>query len=303
MSFPCWISPFRRVSLLGAAALLAASMASAQSAPAPSQSSQASISQSGATQSGAPALSPGESSSLQFASNLAPGDLFAEPAAPAAAGRASAAAGQQYGGGGLWSKAKSNFTFEASGGFNAPAGDKAYITWGGQFTVGGGLNLSKRLAVLAEYQFMDDKLPGHIIAEAGSQGGHVHMWSLTLDPVLDLFPKATNDVYITGGGGFYRKVTSFTDIGETEYCYFYCEVGYANEVVGHFSSNQGGFNIGGGFQHRLGGMYGDSKTRLFAEVRYVDALTPAVVAYPNGLAETTVAADTKVIPVSFGVRW
>jgi hypothetical protein len=35
----------------------------------------------------------------------------------------------------------------------------------------------------------------------------------------------------------------------------------------------------------------------------VDALTPAVVAYPNGLQETTVAADTRVIPVSVGVRW
>ena len=78
---------------------------------------------------------------------------------------------------------------------------------------------------------------------------------------------------------------------------------YANEVVGHFSSNQGGFNIGGGYQHRMGGMYGDSNMKLFAEVRYVDALSPAVVAYPNGLAETTVAADTKVIPISFGVRW
>ncbi len=49
-----------------------------------------------------------------------------------------------------------------------------------------------------------------------------------------------------------------------------------NAVVGHFSSNQGGINFGAGFQHRLGGMYGDGNTKLFAEARYVDVFSPAV---------------------------
>ncbi|MGA7342060.1 MAG: outer membrane beta-barrel protein [Terracidiphilus sp.] len=235
--------------------------------------------------------------------SLDPGGSAALPSAPSPA--ASAAGQESNGGYSGWKghDVVQRLTFEAGGGFNAPAGDKAYITWGGQFTVGGGVNFSKRFALLAEYQFLDDKLPGHIIAEAGAQGGHVHLWSFTLDPVVSLFPKSNNDVYVTGGYGFYRKVTSFTDVEPTEYCYFYCGTAYESQTVGHFSSNQGGFNIGGGYQHRLGGMYGDSKTRLFAEVRYVDALTPAVVAYPNGLAETTVGADTKVIPISVGVRW
>ncbi len=62
-------------------------------------------------------------------------------------------------------------------------------------------------------------------------------------------------MYVTGGGGFYRKVTSFTDVEPTEYCqFYYCGVGYTPQVVGHFSSNQGGFNIGGGYQHRMGGL-------------------------------------------------
>ncbi|HEY1766347.1 MAG TPA: outer membrane beta-barrel protein [Terracidiphilus sp.] len=234
---------------------------------------------------------------------LEPGSPAAIPSAPTPA--AASAAGQDNSTYTGWKghSVVQRLTFEAGGGANAPAGDKSYITWGGQFTVGGGVNFSKRVALLAEYQFIDDKLPGRIIAEAGAQGGHVHLWSLTLDPVISLFPKSSNDVYVTGGYGFYRKVTSFTDVAPTEYCYFYCGVAYVNEVVGHFSSNQGGFNIGGGYQHRLGGMYGDSKMRLFAEARYVEAFSPAVIAYPNGLAQTTVAADTKVIPVSVGVRW
>ncbi len=154
---------------------------------------------------------------------------------------------------------------------------------------------------------MDNKLPGALIAETGATGGNAHIWSFTIDPVLDLFPKSTNDVYLTGGGGFYRKVTNFTDPVESEYCDFYygCGVYTSNEVVGHFSSNQGGFNIGGGFQHRMGGIYGDGKTKLFVEARYVDVLTPAVIGVsPNGLGTiTSVAADTKAIPVSVGVRF
>jgi opacity protein-like surface antigen len=284
----------RRVSILGTAAFLAASLASAQSNIAPDQPAGPVIS--------APAISSNESSSLQ-ADSMAPADLFAEPAEPAAARASGAAAGQQYGGDGMWQKAKSHFAGEAGGGFNAPESNG--ITYGGNFTVGGGFNFNKHLAMLAEYQFIDDKLPGYLIAEAGAQGGYAHVWSLTLDPVLDLFPKASNDVYITGGGGFYRKVTSFTDPTEAEYCdYFACGIITENAVVGHFSSNQGGWNVGAGFQHRLGGMYGDSKTKLFAEVRYVEVLTPAVIgATPNGLSSTTVAADTKMIPITLGVRF
>jgi len=229
----------------------------------------------------------------------------AEPAAGSGAGGHAAAAGQEYGGGGGWKHyVGSRFAFEASGGTNAPAGDKSYITWGGQFTVGGGLNFSKYVGALIEYQFMDDKLPGALIAETGANGGHAHIWSLTIDPVIDLFPKSANDVYLTGGGGFYRKVTSFTDPEEAEYCtYYYCGTETENAVVGHFSSNQGGFNIGGGFQHRVGGMYGDGKTKLFVEARYVEVFSPASVSNPNGLGTTAVAADTKVIPISLGVRF
>jgi len=291
MSFPCWTSPMRRVTVFGTAALLAASLASAQSTVATTQSS-------------APALSSTESSSLQVADALAPVDLFAAPAAAKPAAGAAAAAGQQYGGrDGMWEKTKSRFAFEAGGGFNAPKSDS--ITYGGNFTVGVGQYINKHLAVLAEYQFIDDKLPGYLIAEAGANGGHAHIWSLTLDPVLDLFPKASNDIYITGGGGFYRKVTSFTDPTEEEYCdYFYCGPVTVNAVVGHFSSNQGGWNIGAGYQHRLGGMYGDSKTKLFVEARYLDVLSPDVVSsagpYVNS---TTVAKDTKMIPVTVGIRF
>jgi hypothetical protein len=240
------------------------------------------------------------SRSVPVVGNGGDGEMAALPAAPGA----SASGGGQNGGDEPHGIA-SHLKFAAGGGFNGPSGaSSSQITWGGNFTLGTGYRFNSRLGLMAEYQFIDDKLPGAVIAETGANGGYAHIWSLTLAPVFDLFPKSKNDVYLTGGGGFYRKVTSFTDPQQTEYCdYYYCEPGIVNQVVGHFSSNQGGWNFGGGFQHRIGGMYGDSRMKLFAEIRFLDVMTPAVQTSPNGLGTTTVGAGTKLIPVTLGVRW
>ncbi len=74
-------------------------------------------------------------------------------------------------------------------------------------------------------------------------------------------------------------------------------------MVGHFSSNQGGWNAGIGYSRKLGDRFSDSKMKLFAEARYLDVLTPAVTASANGLPVTSVGADTIIIPATFGVRW
>jgi len=152
---------------------------------------------------------------------------------------------------------------------------------------------------LIEYQFIHDKLPGSLIAQTGATGGNAHIWSFTVAPVVDLFPKGRFDAYITGGGGFYRKVTNFTDPLPYLYCnYFVCGIVIQDTVIGHFSSNQGGWNIGMGIAHRFGG-----NMKLFAEARYLDVLTPAVTTEPNGLGRTSVEAGTRLIPVTIGVRW
>jgi hypothetical protein len=286
------LAPFvRRFGYFGSVVLLATGLAGAQSLPSLSQSGTDSFSTSNDPQ------------LVQMAEAITPSGLAALPAAPKPS---AGAASQDYGNRGWRQNAVNKLAFEVGGGFNAPT-DKNYITWGGQFTVGAGINFSKRFALLAEYQLIADKLPGALIAETGANGGNAHIWSLTLAPVVSLFPKSSNDVYVTGGGGFYRKVTSFTNPVAAYFCnyyYGYCGVGTVNQVVGHFSSNQGGWNIGMGYQRRLGGMYQESKTKLFVEARYVDVLTPAVNGIsPNGLGVTTVAAGTKVIPVSVGVRW
>lgn len=280
--------------MLGAALALSAGSANAQS---DSQHSSNLVSSSLVSSS-----ESSSSSSLAADSNNSSSSLDAAlPAAPSASSGAAGGQSDRSSRGVVH-----HLAFEAGGGVNAPAGgdQQQYITWGGQFLVGGGYRFNDRLSAILEYQFIDDKLPGALIGETGADGGNAHIWSLTVAPVFDLFPKSTNDAYVTGGGGFYRKVTNFTDPEETEFCNYFCEPGVVNQVVGHFSSNQGGWNIGGGFTHRLGGMYGDGKMKLFAEVRYLDVLTPAVDhLQPNGLSATSVAADTKLIPITLGIRF
>jgi hypothetical protein len=243
-----------------------------------------------------------EFSSSSDAMPSAPEPAASSSAAPATSG---AAAGQDNSYGYHHRGFASHLAFEGGGGFNAPTSDSSSdITWGGNFTVGAGYKFTPHLSALIEYQFIDDKLPGRLISETGATGGNAHIWSFTVAPVYDLFPKRSNDFYVTGGGGFYRKVTNFTDPEESEFCFYYsCGIGVENVVVGHFSSNQGGWNIGGGYTHRLGGIYGDGNVKLFAEVRYLDILTPATAASPNGLGVAAVGSDTKLVPVTVGVRF
>jgi hypothetical protein len=220
--------------------------------------------------------------------------MFGEDSADLSAGGGAGGRAQDYGKGGTKAYIGSRLTFEAGGGFNAPVGnDTPYITWGGNFTVGGGLRFNKYFSTLLEYQFMDNKLPGALIAALGqgASGGNSYIQSITGSPVIDLLPKKTNSVYLAGGYGWYHKSTSFT---VQECCDFY---GYPVTVdTTSFSSNQWGGNAGLGLSHRFGGTYGDGKTKIFAEARYTYIHTPAI-GQTNGLG------TTELIPVTVGFRF
>jgi hypothetical protein len=210
MAFPRSMSLMRHASLLGCVAFTAAGLVYAQST-----TIQDSSSQPAAYSSSQQGLSDSDQGPTEYE--------LAEFALPSAPNPASAAGGAgQYGngggyGGGEKHKLLHNWTFEAGGGFNAPLGnDTPYITWGGNFTAGGGLRFSDRLSVLAEYQFMDNKLPGGLIAavnsgcsDCGVTGGNAHINAITGSPVFDLTPKWSNGIYVVGGFGYYHKSTNF----------------------------------------------------------------------------------------------
>jgi hypothetical protein len=298
MSSAFWQFPARRIALVGAVALLAAGIASAQVAVSSNSSQESAVSVTDSSSHDPGAFSDSSSAADPSGIPAAPAPAPA-PAAGAAGGQYDNSAGKTGHG---WT---SRLAFEAGAGFNVPTSDtNSYLNTGYNFTVGGGLRFSHGLSLLAEYQFLNDGLPGAIVAEAGANSGNAHIWSFTVDPVLDLMPKRATSVYVTGGGGFYRKVTNFSSPQPTQFCtYFYCGVGYQNQVIGHFSSNQGGWNVGGGVTHRFAGMYGEGRMEVYAEARYLDVLTPAVTTAPNGLGLTSVAAGTKLVPITFGVRF
>ena len=279
MSLPCWLSPTRSFSAAGAVVLLSAGIANAQTA-APLASAP------DAPNSTVASYSETSSSSLSY--QFLADDLNA----------AAATTAEPSGGGGQFDNRGSHpsrfkqWAFLAGAGFSAPIGNATpYITWGGNFTVGAGLHLAKDFTLLGEYQFMDNKLPGAFIAAGGGTGGNTYINSLTIAPVIDIFPKARTGVYLTGGGGWYHKSTNFT----VQVC---CDFfGYPVTVTtSSFSSNQWGGNIGFGISHRLGGTFGDSNTKLFAEARYLFINTPPI-GQTNGLG------TTGLIPVTLGLRF
>ncbi len=251
---------------------------------------------------------------------------LAAPALPAssAASPGGGAAGQYgtSGGGHGFHGMFHHWTFEAGLGGNAPTGEDTHetgvfgpgalpvITWGGNFTLGGGLRFNNRFSVLAEYQFMDDKLPGPYISAENAAcqaysncaasgititAGNTHINSITASPVFDLTPKRSNGIYAVGGAGWYHKSTNF-QAPELTFDYYYGYI-YQNVTATSFSSNQWGANGGLGLYHRFSNVYGDTNhTEFFAEARYLYIHTPPVT-QPTGIG------ITELIPFTIGIRF
>lgn len=184
----------------------------------------------------------------------------------------------------------SHFAAEFGGGLTLPAQqDQHDLTYGYDVIAGAGYRFNQHFSLMGEYQFDGNKIPAKVLAQVGEPGGNVHIWSLTLDPVLSYRISGAVGGYITGGGGFYRKITSFTapTLITSYYCdYFNCyPYDYTgNVVVSRFSSNQGGMNIGGGFT------FGNwSGGKFFTEARYNWIDTPG--------------RATRIVPVTVGFRW
>lgn len=199
----------------------------------------------------------------------------------------------------------SHLAFEAGAGFTAPVGNTAHgwETYGYNFRAGAGWNFTKHIGLMLEYQWNRDKIPGSTLTALAIAndlntplGGNVNVWSLTMDPIIYLPINHSFGSYVTGGGGFYRKVTNFTVpvLGCADYyCYY---VGYYPQTIAHSSSNQGGLNIGLGFYWKAFGE--DSNTKLFTEARYVWVDSP-IASNENPYGSGTQGT----IPVTLGVRF
>lgn len=222
---------------------------------------------------------------------------------PSASPKPYALASPQYGGNrqkypqypGYESKTN-KIAFIGGAGFTAPIGNTThgYETWGYNFTVGGGWNFSKKVGALFEYQFNKNKIPGSTIASVGAQGGNINTHLFLFDGVYYV-SRRTSGAYVTGGAGFSRKVTNFTDLAQTSVCYFFCYYVTEPVTVANFSSVQAAADLGLGLYWKAFGQ--DSNGKLFIEARYV------FVDSPKATKTTSGEGTEEIIPVTVGIRF
>jgi Outer membrane protein beta-barrel domain len=190
-----------------------------------------------------------------------------------------------------------HIALELGAGFNVPSGNTT--TWqsvGYSINLGGGWMFNDRIGVLAEYSFNRSNIPINTLTNIGEPDGNVHVWSLGLEPIIYYKTSGHIGGYVTGGGGFYRKLTTFTQpVFLGDFCNFYgCFPQFANVTLSHFSSNQGGLNIGTGVTFKPNE---SGKGKFYAEARYVWVNSP-----PNSNSDIG-TGTVNMFPVTFGFRW
>ncbi len=179
--------------------------------------------------------------------------------------------------------------FVAGVGLNVPVGGATsnYLSTNFRFEVGGGINLSKKLAVIAQFDYDRFGVPGSILRHqldlynslgfVDSTGtavdftgldGNAHIWSFSLNPTFNFYQSEKLGAYAVVGGGFYHKVTNFTlpQIGQS-YSYYYGPYEYTyNQNIDSYTSNAPGVTGGLGVTYKFSRF---ANQRFFAEARYV----------------------------------
>lgn len=187
----------------------------------------------------------------------------------------------------------SKFAFSAGGGFTEPVRySDGRFDPGFNLGAGAGYNFHPNFGLMTEFSFNHLGVSSGILNAAGVPDGSGRIYSLTLDPIVHFHPKGKFDAYAIGGGGYYRRTVEFTQPGvETVTAFdpffgFYPANIATNVVLGSFTQNKGGLNIGGGVSMRV---RGDSNAKFFAEARYHYIFTSPI--------------RTAILPVTFGLRW
>lgn len=193
--------------------------------------------------------------------------------------------------GGLSAQEFPRFTFNAGAGFTTPVGNTGNSLDTGWNVRGGvGYNFLPWLGANLDLGFDSMGINSTTLGGLGVGGGAVRVFSTTFDPIVHLTPKHHVDVYLTGGGGYFREETQLTNPGVATGIFGYPFFGFypaqyeTNFVVGDYSVNKPGLDGGAGvaFGSKWGGHF-------FAEARYVRIFSGA-------------GYHTNYLPVTFGFR-
>jgi hypothetical protein len=157
------------------------------------------------------------------------------------------------------------------------------------FRLGAGVNFNPYVGALVDFGFDSMGVTSTALSNLGYGSGNLNVFSVTLDPIVHLTPKSHVDVYVTGGGGYFRQEQQFTQpgiatgTGFNPFFGFYPVAYSTNIVVSDYSINKPGIDAGAGIS--FGSKWGG---KFFAEARYVRIYTGAY--------------HTDYLPVTFGFR-
>lgn len=132
-----------------------------------------------------------------------------------------------------------------------------------------------------------------VLNEAQVPNGNAHVWSFTADPKIGFKPYHGVATYLIGAVGYYRRVVQFTQPTLQPVIIFDPFFGFfqglipADKVLGTITRGGIGGGAGAGFEFGVGSHVGSAK--LFTEARYEYAATGAT--------------PTRMVPVTFGIRW
>jgi opacity protein-like surface antigen len=185
------------------------------------------------------------------------------------------------------------FTFHAGAGVSPLTGDiSSRLENGWHITFGGGYEFTSWFSTTVDYMYNGYGVSNRVLSEAEVPGGNAHMWSLTVNPTLHLSRHSRISPYIAGGVGYYRRTVEFTRPAAVPVTFFDPFFGFvfntvlpADQVIGDITRGGVGGSLGGGFEVKLG----DSHVKVFSEARYHYAATGNI--------------PTRMVPVTFGVRW
>ncbi len=189
---------------------------------------------------------------------------------------------------------QSLFSISVGGGPTAPVNPTAArFNTGYNITAGVGFHPIRAAGVMAEFGFNDMGINNSALSKIGVPNGSGRIYSATLNPMIHLMPRKRTDLYVIGGGGFYRRTIEFTQPSsaiatgfDPFYGVFFPVEIPTTTVLGSFSQNKAGINGGMGISVRLGE---DKRSSFYAESRYHYIYTTPI--------------RTSMIPVTFGFRW
>lgn len=212
------------------------------------------------------------------------------------------------------------YTFFAGVGLVQPIGNTYhYLTPSYGLGFGGGRNFNHIFGLLAQFDYDHFGFTGQTLSNQSyiyfgdsnpsdnGLDGSSHIWSFTLDPIVNFYQGKTVGAYAVLGVGFYHKVANFTTPQVEETFYGDYEI---NATFDHYTSNAPGFNGGFGLTYKFSRF---SNERFYAEARYVfvDNSQRQGVTYQNVATAPITSTDfypansnkTTYIPIKVGLRF